>query len=447
MASLNTLRTRYGIVLSIVIALVLVAFILGDQLSMRGGNEATDQVELIVNGKEIRSQEFYEAQQAVGGNYEAAKAYLIYQHYLGAAIKGLGIAPIDELTLKTEIASGLLAQGLTDEQINQELNMVGHIDLLQRRMQEADQIATQVINEGFYLNTADLEVLAAQNNLSYSGRYVRYPYSTVADADVTVTDEEVRAYYDAHPLRNTERGTRTLVSVEFLDNVAPATIELAEGVEGAEVTEATEIVMDETISVEDRVTLFVDAAGNDVETFTKAADEAGLFVSEMADMDMRSYEIISWARNNPVGAINRFVVDNKSVVVMVKAIDENEFVPFEDREQDIRTRLMNDKKYEIIAPTMTLAESAEKFEKISFNDASYDAHLVGAICATAENTETKVKGEDAAYIFIIDSREGELGDVKAETNSYRDGALGETYKSLTSYAFSEGLDVVDPRME
>ena len=39
MATLNTLRTRYGIVLSIVIAIVLLAFILGDQLSYRGGNQ------------------------------------------------------------------------------------------------------------------------------------------------------------------------------------------------------------------------------------------------------------------------------------------------------------------------------------------------------------------------------------------------------------------------
>ena len=38
MATLNTLRTKYGIVLSIVIAIVLLAFILGDQLSYRGNS-------------------------------------------------------------------------------------------------------------------------------------------------------------------------------------------------------------------------------------------------------------------------------------------------------------------------------------------------------------------------------------------------------------------------
>ena len=56
MASLNTLRTKYGIVLSVVIALVLVAFILGDQLSMRnkGNAEIEDNTVLIINGEEIK---------------------------------------------------------------------------------------------------------------------------------------------------------------------------------------------------------------------------------------------------------------------------------------------------------------------------------------------------------------------------------------------------------
>ena len=54
MASLNTLRTKYGIVLSVVIALVLVAFILGDQLSMRGnGAEIEDNTVLTIDGKNV----------------------------------------------------------------------------------------------------------------------------------------------------------------------------------------------------------------------------------------------------------------------------------------------------------------------------------------------------------------------------------------------------------
>ena len=55
MATLNTLRTKYGIVLSIIIAIVLLAFILGDQLSYRGANqEIVDEVVMTINGDEIK---------------------------------------------------------------------------------------------------------------------------------------------------------------------------------------------------------------------------------------------------------------------------------------------------------------------------------------------------------------------------------------------------------
>ena len=65
MASLNTLRTKYGIVLSVVIALVLVAFILGDQLSMQNRTNAVpeDKTVITVNGEEIKASEYAKYQE------------------------------------------------------------------------------------------------------------------------------------------------------------------------------------------------------------------------------------------------------------------------------------------------------------------------------------------------------------------------------------------------
>jgi peptidyl-prolyl cis-trans isomerase D len=64
MASLNTLRTKYGIVLSVVIALVLVAFILGDQLSMRNRQtEVKDNTVLTINGKNIKASDYAKYQE------------------------------------------------------------------------------------------------------------------------------------------------------------------------------------------------------------------------------------------------------------------------------------------------------------------------------------------------------------------------------------------------
>ena len=60
MASLNTLRTKFGIVLSVLIGLVLVAFILGDQLSMRNrsNGEIENNTVLTINGEEIKQSDY-----------------------------------------------------------------------------------------------------------------------------------------------------------------------------------------------------------------------------------------------------------------------------------------------------------------------------------------------------------------------------------------------------
>lgn len=62
MATLNTLRTKYGIVLSIVIAVVLLAFILGDQLNNRQGPQQYEDFAVAqIAGKTIYSAEYAKA--------------------------------------------------------------------------------------------------------------------------------------------------------------------------------------------------------------------------------------------------------------------------------------------------------------------------------------------------------------------------------------------------
>ena len=60
MATLNTLRTKFGVVLSVLIGLVLVAFILGDQLSMknRGAQMPEDTTVMTVNGEEVKASQY-----------------------------------------------------------------------------------------------------------------------------------------------------------------------------------------------------------------------------------------------------------------------------------------------------------------------------------------------------------------------------------------------------
>ena len=451
MASLNTLRTKYGIVLSIVIALVLVAFILGDQLSMSGREEAAEEVELVINGKEILSKEYSEAYQTVG-NEQDVRPYLIYEHFFAPEFKNLGLTSLDEVTMKSVIAQAAADQGATKEDVTTYLNSLTPAML---RLEYAQVVSAKAITEAAYYNTIDLEQFEAQNKNKYSGRYVKYPYSEVAE--VVVSDEEVKAYYASHPLTNTELGARTLVYVEFEHPVVIA--------EDGTTTSADPAAMRELAA---SVDAFVDEAKGDVETFKAAAGENLLtldasmaqlrYMQQMAQMTgnisalslLGSTELAQWAYTTNVNAINKFNVGDKTIVAMVESIDENENIPFEDRQAEIRRVLENNKKYEILAKEMTFnAAKAEKFEEVMFSETSLDAHLVGAICASSQadvdaKAEVKVKGDDAAYIFVVENIENNVVDAASQRIAYTEknniGLKNAAMNSLLS-----NLEVEDPR--
>ena len=118
MASLNTLRTKYGIVLSVVIALVLVAFILGDQLSMRGnGAEIEDNTVLTIDGKNVKQSEYAEYLQKYGNSanpdYSAMAVYqhILFDKYLNPAYEAAGLGFIAEEIHPQSPVLQLLANG------------------------------------------------------------------------------------------------------------------------------------------------------------------------------------------------------------------------------------------------------------------------------------------------------------------------------------------------
>ena len=106
MASLNTLRTKYGIVLSVVIALVLVAFILGDQLSNQGrkANMPEDKAVLNINGQDIMASEYAKYQEMfrdtnLPADSKSDMAYesALFHNYTLEALEavGLGVSEAD----------------------------------------------------------------------------------------------------------------------------------------------------------------------------------------------------------------------------------------------------------------------------------------------------------------------------------------------------------------
>jgi hypothetical protein len=406
MASLNTLRTKYGIVLSVVIGLVLVAFILGDQLSYSGAQKAPNGVEKVVNGRNITTQELAEAQQMVGTDVAAVDMYLGYKYFYAPQFAALGLETEDVATMQKTVAQYLANNGATKENVEQYFSQLTPIGLI---AVYRNIIANETLAEGVFLNTADLELMQAMNNLTFSGRYVEYSYDEMAD--VVVEEAEIKAYYDEHPVNNDKFNARYLVYVEL----------------------------------EDTTTMDALFAASDVESFKAAADEAGLEVlNKMANEMAR--EINEWAAMTTVGAVREFMVGEKTIVAMVESIDENEFMPYEERVEEISKKLKNDKKFAAIAETMTLDGEVKTFTDASFNTMNLDTRVKRSILVANVGEEYKVNGQDAAYIFVVDEVKGELGDVAAQRESYTTTHEG-FYVGMAYGALDSELKVEDPAQE
>ena len=231
MASLNTLRTKYGFVLSIVIALVLVAFILGDQLNNRGGGNAEikDNTVLTIDGKEVKQSEYAEYVQKYGNSANADySAMAVYQHilfdkYLNPAFKaaGLGFIAEDEEIMFNQYVDNILANDptaltLTKEEFKQAVesnwnymkSMNGGIEI-----PTASTKATAAYAAGKYTNRLEVNEALRNANLSFDGHYVVMPYSAIScDA---ATEAEMKAYYNSHLVENPNYGARTLAIVRF----------------------------------------------------------------------------------------------------------------------------------------------------------------------------------------------------------------------------------------
>lgn len=228
MASLNTLRTKYGIVLSVVIALVLVAFILGDQLSMQGrqSDMPEDKAVITVNGEDIKASEYAKYQELYrDANLSAdAKADLAYEFALFNTFSkealealGLGVSDADIKSYAKVVGEQWTEQylmyGYPTELIKSEIQRRWIAGLPTIDMSLGYTKFTEAYVAANYVNRLEVEKQMRDQNLTFDGRYVAVPYSAMPE--VEVSEEEINAYYEAHKQPNKRFGERTLRYVAF----------------------------------------------------------------------------------------------------------------------------------------------------------------------------------------------------------------------------------------
>ena len=221
MLSLNTLRTKFGVLLTVVIFGALIAFIFSLKNDipniMPDGQEDVAVGE--VDGEEVMRSEFnlaYGEMSALMGdnnvNYDQS-SQLIQAAWESILADRVYIPALEEL--------GLVA---TDGEVEALLDMYKEYPMYQQfaktlenqtRQQVAVNKYMNLVRNGVYTNSLMVNRGVAAANNTYNGRFVLCDYSSIADKDLEVSDSEISNYYSANLAKYKQTPYRTISYAHF----------------------------------------------------------------------------------------------------------------------------------------------------------------------------------------------------------------------------------------
>ncbi len=247
MLSLNTLRTQFGVLLSVVIGGALLAFVLSLKTEM--GFSGNDPEVGEVAGDEVHYTEFLAAYEDVktqmGGdnfdyNQSAQAVSMTWQSLLtdrvlvpGFEKLGLVVAPAErKAMLQGELPSGVYSSVFADPRTglynvtavtdflaqaegNAEMQRIWNIIDKQARIERAMSKYTDLVRGGAYANALTLNKGMVAENNTYKGHFVACKYSSVADSLVKVSKRDIKKYYKAHKSQYEQTPYRTVSYVHF----------------------------------------------------------------------------------------------------------------------------------------------------------------------------------------------------------------------------------------
>lgn len=251
MASLNTLRTKFGIVLSIIIALALLAFILSLKTEM--GFSGNDPRVGVIDGEKINYSEYYEqyeqikAQNNVQESDEQQSAMLanavwqslIAKHVLtpGFDRMGLRVTEPERLAMVSgqhpsqafynafadprtgEYNVAAISQFLAQAETNRDAANAWAQLNEQARLEREVQKYFGLVKGGVYVNSLEVARGVDAANKTFSGKWAGKKFSAVPDSLVNVSSSDLKAYYNSHKNQFKQTPSRTISYVVF--EVAP----------------------------------------------------------------------------------------------------------------------------------------------------------------------------------------------------------------------------------
>ncbi len=247
MASLNTLRTKYGIIVSVVIILALLAFIISLGPEMGFGNN--DPKVGVIDGNKVSYTEYlneYETVKNFTGAAESTEAEadalatavwrsLITKHLFTPNLLEVGLDVTDKERM-TMISGEHLSQAFYNsfadpatgaydvESVTAFLSQVSAMPEYQNMWAFMNEQATAerlmskfmgLVKAGTYANKLEVAQGVTAANESRNGRMVVLPYSGVENSTIEISDAEIDNYYNAHKHLYTKTPYRAVSYVVF----------------------------------------------------------------------------------------------------------------------------------------------------------------------------------------------------------------------------------------
>ena len=247
MASLNTLRTKFGIVLSIVIAGALLAFILSLKTEM--GFSGNDPRVGVIDGEKINYSEYYnqyeqvKAQSGAQESNEQQSAMLAnaaWQALIGKYVltpgfdkMGLRVTEPERMSMVSgqhpsqafynafadprtgEYNVAAVHQFLSEAEANAQAQQAWAQLNEQARMEREVAKFLGLIKGGVYVNSLEVANGVNSANNTYAGKWAGKKYSAVPDSLIQLKSSDIKAYYNSHKNMFKQTPSRVLSYVVF----------------------------------------------------------------------------------------------------------------------------------------------------------------------------------------------------------------------------------------
>jgi peptidyl-prolyl cis-trans isomerase D len=265
MATLQKIRNRGGLMVAIVIGLALGAFILGDMLNSGSKLMRPSQMKIAeIDGESIQYPDFQKKVEALSEIYKmnTQKSQIdeqtweqlrdqVWQEYLqqntvGKAIDNLGIVvssdelfdliqgnnphPIIQQLFKDpktgQIDKSAIIKFLKSLETNANAEQKAYWLYIENQIKQ-DRLNTKyssLVSKGLYITSDEAKESLEAKNKNANFQYVVLNYTTIPDAEASVSDSELKAYFDQHKEEFKQEKTRTIEYVTFDVNPSQADI-------------------------------------------------------------------------------------------------------------------------------------------------------------------------------------------------------------------------------